>query len=250
MRLRRGMGVFLLVAATMAAALLGTRVPEALAEVEAFRVKEVELQGDRYLTQEEVAELLDLPTETSVWDDLEPFARRIRTHGLVDSVRVRRRLPGTLVVEVKEREPVALLPTPVLTPVDRTGQELPLDPARHRLDLPILQPVREPWSEDLPLVPGQIRLLTEEVARLAESDPGLSASLSEVALGSEGHVMLRLVDPEILLRARPPLRAAHLREGLRVLADAVERRPERTPRAVDLRYRDQIVVRFGDPNGR
>lgn len=250
MRTRRGMGVFVLVALTMVLAILLTRAPEALADVEVFRVKNVELEGARFLTLEQVEELLDVSPEASVWDDLEPLARKVRAHGLVREARVRRRLPSTLLVQVAEREPAALLPTPVLTPVDEHGRVLPIDPARFRVDLPIVQPVREPWTDGGSLAPGEIRLLAGEAARLAGTDPGLLGSVSELAIDSEGDILLRLSDPEVALHYRPPVTAARLREGLRVMAHAAGRRPGTQPRVVDLRFEDQVVVRFSHPNQR
>jgi len=53
-------------------------------------------------------------------------AVRLRAHPLIRAVEVSRRLPGTLVVEVEERVPVGLVPTPTLQPVDRDGHRLPL----------------------------------------------------------------------------------------------------------------------------
>lgn len=260
MRMRRSTGVFLLIAGTMAVVLLGARVPEALAGMETFRVRAVHVEGTRYLDPAQVEELAGLSADASVWDDMEPVARRVRAHGLVADADVRRKLPAGLVLQVREREPVALLPTPVLAPVDREGRLLPLDPARHRMDLPVLHPAQDgsipkgsvsdrPESAD-GATPGRVRLMAGEVARLAETDPGLLASLSEVALLEGGDVVLRFLAPAVELRYRPPLNAARLREGLRVLSDAAERRPEESPSGVDLRYRDQVVVRFEDSNGR
>jgi cell division protein FtsQ len=250
MRIRRGVGVLVLVVGTMVIVTSMSRVPEALAGVELFRVKKVELEGARFLTLDEVKELLDVTAEASVWDDLEPLGLRVRRHGLVAEADVRRRLPGTLVVRVREREPVALLPTPVLSPVDREGRVLPIDPARHRLDLPVVHPLREVQREEEPLRRSEIRLLAGEVATLAQTDPGLLGSVSELAVDSGGDIALRMTDPDVTLHYRPPLRAGHIREGLRVLSDAAQRHPDRTPRVVDLRYADQVVVRFQPLNRR
>jgi hypothetical protein len=246
--MHRGVGVVLLVGGTMVVAVAGSRAPEALAGAGLFHVRAVELEGARFLEAEELARLMAIPPDGSVWDDTEPLLERVRTHPLVREARIRRRLPATLVVEVVEREPVAFLPMPVLTPVDRDGRLLPVDPAAHRLDLPILQPVREPWREGATLTPAEVRVLAGEVGRLAEMEPGTLASVSELAADAGGDVLVRLADPDVTLRYRPPLAPGRLREGLRVLSDALERRPGQIPEVVDLRYDDQVVVRFRHPN--
>lgn len=240
--MRRGTGLLVLVSATAVAAAGVTHLPDALAETELFRVSQVWVEGNRYLTEAEVLETAALPPDASIWSDLEPPASRLRAHALVEEVRIRRRPPGTLRVEIVEREPVALLPAPTLTPVDREGRTLPLAPERHPLDLPLVQPAAEDGSR--PLTSAEVRLLARELERLGELDPLVLASVSEAALGAWGDVHLRLGDPRVTLRYHPPLGAARLREGIVVLADALERDPERRPEAVDLRFADQVVVAF------
>jgi hypothetical protein len=248
--MRRGTGVLLLVAGAMALALAATRVPDALAEVEAFRVTAIELQGERYVALEDLEGHLGDVLGRSVWDDPDPLARRVEMHPLVREARVRRRFPSTLVVHLVEREPVALIPTPALVPLDREGRRLPLDPAVHRMDLPLVQPVREPWSEGISLTPSEIGLLAGEAHRLRELDPALLASASELALTPGGDILIRMGEPRITLLYRTPVPTSRLRQGLRVLADARDRRPDEAPLTIDLRFDDQVVVRFANPNRR
>ncbi len=248
--MRRGTGVLLLVAAAMALATLATRVPEALAGVEGFRVSGFQLEGERFLTRDEVVELLGDPGSHSLWDELDPLARRIEAHPLVREARVRRKLPSTLLVQVVEREPVALIPGPALVPLDREGRELPLDAARHRLYLPLVQPVREPWAEGISLTRREVAVLAREAAMLRELDPGLAASASEFALSAGGDILLRMGEPRITLLYRSPASTATLRRGLRVLGDFADRRPDERPLVIDLRFDDQVVVRHRNPSGR
>ena len=115
------------------------RVPGALARVDWFRVRSVRVEGVRYLTAPEVEQAAAVPSEANLWDDVAPVAERVRALTLVKDVHVSRRIPGTLVLRIEERQPVALLPTPTLEPVDLDGRRLPLDPALHRLDLPVVR---------------------------------------------------------------------------------------------------------------
>ena len=239
-----------------------TRVTQSLAQVEQFHVRNVELEGSRYLARDEVLAFIGLSAELSVWDDLEPVAARLRSHPLLLEARVGRRLPSTLVFTVTEREPVALFPTPVLAPVDREGRRLPIDPSEHPLDLPLLHPREDGWNgveaggtrptgiDDGTLSPVPLRILAGEISRLGTMEPDVAASLSDVAMDRWGDVILRLSDPSVEIRYRPPLSPARLREGLQVLGDALDRAPDRRPRAVDLRFEDQVVVRYLPPNTR
>ncbi|TVP77863.1 MAG: FtsQ-type POTRA domain-containing protein [Gemmatimonadales bacterium] len=234
-RSRRGLRFLLLVVVGVLVAVALTRAPDALARMELFQVQEIRLDGARHLTVEEVRETAALPPGFSVFDERAPVARRVEGHPMVARARVSRRWPSTLVVEVEEREAVAFHATPTLVVVDREGQPLPLDPVLHRLDLPVVEAA----------TPGGLRRVATEVARVGEMEPGVAAVLSDAVALPDGSVALHLSDPDVVLLYRPPLAPARLRRGLRVLTDALDRRPDRMPSAVDLRFADQVVVRWG-----
>ena len=142
--MRRGaFGVVVALVVVVLGALGGRHVPEALAHVDAFRVRRVEVEGVRWLDPLEVRRHAAIPDSANVWNDLDSWARTLETHPMVRRASVKRRLPGTIVVTIEEREPLALAATPTLEPVDRDGMILPIDPAAVRLDLPVLRPEGE-----------------------------------------------------------------------------------------------------------
>jgi cell division protein FtsQ len=237
--------VLLTVAAVVAFGWVAGRIPDALARMELFEIRTVRVEGARWLTDEEAARTLALPPGTNLWEDPAPWVDRIRQHPLVAEARARRRIPGTLVLKVVERQPVALLPAPALEPVDPEGHRLPIDPVLHRLDLPLLQPHVEGARDDRVLTPARLRVLASELSRLAEAEPDFLASVSEVAMDEAGDVMARLASPTgVTVRFRVPLASRRLQEGWVVLDDALRRRPGVAVRALDLRFADQVVVHF------
>ncbi len=247
--MRRGIGLFVTVSLGMLIVLEVPPVIRALSRAEIFRVVDVSVEGAQHLTQDEVLTAAAIPARMSIWDDMEPLAVRLRSHPLIREVRIRRQLPRRLVLEVWEREPVALLPRPTLMPVDREAHLLPISPVGRRMDLPLLQPRRDD-GEGTELTPVQLRELTSELSRLRELDPAVFALVSEVALDSWGDILVHLGQPRVTLRYRAPLVPARLSDGLLVLTDALEREPDRTLVSVDLRFADQVVVRFFDSQGR
>lgn len=236
--------VLLTVAGVVALGGAAGRIPDALARVDFFEIRTVRVEGARWLTDEEATRMLGLPPGTNLWEDLSPWAERIRQHPLVAEARARRRIPGTLVLQVVERQPVALLPSPALEPVDPEGRPLPIDPVLHRLDLPLLQPHLEGSPDERSLTPVRLRTLTAELKRLSEAEPDFLASVSEVAMDEGGDVVARLSSPQIVVRFRVPLASRRLQEGWVVLEDALLRRPGVRVRALDLRFADQVVVHF------
>jgi len=245
--MRNGVRLLLATALLGGGILAAQHAPEALASVEFFRVDRIELEGARYLALDDAVTRAGIPERFSVWDDLDGLSQRLGTHPLVLEARVHRRFPSTLVLRVREREPVALVPTPGLVPVDAEGRVLPIDPVQHALDLPLLRPSP---GEGRSLSSGDLRTLVGEVARIAALEPVLAASISEASLDAWGDAVVHLVEPRTALHFRPPLTADRLEEGYRVLADALQRRPGQTPAIIDLRFADQVVVRYSPRNPR
>lgn len=198
-----------------------------LRSMDFFRVRRVELQGVRYATPDEIVSRLGVDTLASVWDDVSPLEARVAEHPQVRSVRIRRKLPGTLVVVVTENPPVALVATPRgLVVTDADGDSLPVDPTTMDVDLPVLA------RKDLVL----LRLLAETQVE----EPALFARVSEAGRTGRGELLLQL--PEFRILADSTVHAARLAEVLPVELDAARRNWR--PRELDLRFRDQVIVRL------
>lgn len=220
----------------------GSRVPEAMASMETFKVTEVQVRGLRHLQRDEVMAILGVHAGTSVWVDTAPLEESLREHTLVKDARIERQLPGTLVVDVVERRPVALVPTPTLEAVDDEGVRLPVDPSQVRLDLPVLL-VDERPAQGARFLPDHTRQLLAVVGRLQAADTAFLQRVSEVGWNDDGSVIARWSEPRVDFLLRTDTSARRLREGFAVLADAVARQPDSAPTFVDLRYADQVVVR-------
>ena len=113
-------------------------LPDALAELELFRAREYKVVGTRLLEEKQVLAAAAISPFLSVFDDLTPIEQRLAQHPLVRRAHVTTELPATLVVTIEERVPVGFVVSPVLEPVDRDGEVLPLDPVEQGLDLPVL----------------------------------------------------------------------------------------------------------------
>ena len=226
-------------------ALAADWLPDALAELEFFRARDYKVYGARLLKEEQVLAAAAISPFVSVFDDLTSIELRLEQHPLIRRARVTAELPGTLVLTIEERTPVGFVAGPVLEPVDRDGQILPLDPVEHRLDLPVL--IRA--GGGTALTPSELRILAREVDRLAADDPTFLAAVSEMAIDERGDATA-LLSGELLLRFRPPLSHRRLRDGLTVLEDADLRHPDQTASVLDLRFEDQVVVGYPEPRAR
>lgn len=146
-----------------------------------FEVRRIEVVGARYLAPTTITAALGLTSGASVWEDKGGMERRVRTLGGIETVRVSRRLPSTLRVEVTEVEPVALAQGPTgLVPVARDGRPLPYDPALGPVDAPVVERAAAP--------------LIAALATVQETDPGLYADVAAARTdgGEGGEVVLEL----------------------------------------------------------
>ena len=206
-----------------------------------FRVRSVEIRGARYLQPSEILARLKVDTLASLWDDLTPYRDRIRRHPQISDVSISRRMPGTLVVTVKENLPVALIQTPAgLLPYDSLGKQLPIDPARTSLDLPIVA-TADP-------------VLLKLVGAIRASEPDVFARIDEVRRTGRDEILLTLsrgatasvVAPSdnktLLVRVPVGLSVERLADIFPVETD-LARRQVRVGE-LDLRYRDQVIARL------
>lgn len=235
--------VALVLTLVWALSLAGEMAPEALARVPVFRARNHEFVGLRFLTGETVLRTAGIGPDASLWDDPSGWEERLERHPLVRKATVRKRFPATLVVEVEERAPVGLVPTPTLEPVDGEGRYLPLDPTRFPLDYPILRPPRGAEPGALP-TPVQIRHLAE-AAEVLRSEPDFWSQVSEIEPGPHGGIVVRRGQPEVVFRFPPRVEVGRIREAMAVLHDAERRGVSRPPLSVDLRFAGYVYPYWG-----
>jgi len=199
----------------------------ALRRLTYFHVRRIELRGVRYLQPEDVVARLRVDTLRSIVDDVTPLEQRLRGHPQVKDVHISRRFPGTLIVEVTENLPVALVPRgDGLQPYDSAGRALPIDPSRVALDLPVVT------------VPDRGALAL--MGALRSTDAPLYQRISEVA--PVGGDLLFTLTPALRVRANAGVAAERFRDIFPVESD-LARRNERASE-LDIRYRDQVVARI------
>ena len=197
-----------------------------LARMTFFRVRRVRIEGARYTAPRDILRQLHVDTTVSVWTDLGPLEARVAELPEVREAVIRRKLPGTLVVTVAERVPVALVPTPQgLKPYDASGLPLPIDPSRKPVDAPILAH-RDTTA---------LRLLAD----LRQRAPELYQRLSDVRrVGDE----FDFTFATFLVRAMTNVTVRRLEDVEPVERDLAARRLQASE--LDLRFRDQVIARL------
>lgn len=87
-----------------------------------FDFENIIVEGNHFLSESEVTQLAKIDTKKNLFEiDLRAVEERVAKHQLVREVRVSRRLPGSIVIKVVERQPLAVINR---TPIDAEGRLL------------------------------------------------------------------------------------------------------------------------------
>ncbi len=223
-------------------------------KMEFFHLRAVAVEGTRYLSPDSVVARLQLDTMRSVWDDTGPLAAKLRLMSQVSDVEISRKLPGTLLISIRENVPVALAPSPRgLEAVDSTGVVLPIDPAREDLDLPIAN--------------QRDRAILSLLGSARAGNPVLYQRISEISRDGRDGLLLQLSVPHgaaavfpggtaddslaaessfrpsaLRVRAMVGVSVSRLADIFPVESDLMRRRA--IVAELDLRYRDQVIARL------
>jgi cell division protein FtsQ len=201
--------------------------PPLLAHLAFFRVRRVEVNGTHYIQADDIYRRLRLDSTASVWDDTRPLERRLTSLPGVRAVTISRKLPGTLLVQVSERSPVAFVPSASgLQAADADGHLLPLDPSRVAVDLPVLEQLDTALVRLLADVRGTSPALFDRISAARRVSP------AEITLAVNG----------VIVRAKPNVTASRLSDIIPVEQDLARRGAH--PAELDLRFRDQVIARL------
>ena len=224
-------------------------------KLEFFHLRTVAVEGTLYLSPERVVERLGVDTMRSVWDDTDPLVERLRSMPQIGDVTISRKLPGTLVVSIRENLPVALAASPRgLEAVDSLGVVLPIDPTRDDLDLPIAAQRDKPILALLGDVRANNPMMFHRINEVArDGRNGMVLSLLPLFTGNAVNPPAVAGDslsvPEApaaprMLRVRVSVgvSAARLADIFPVESDLLRRRA--SVAELDLRYRDQVIARL------
>jgi cell division protein FtsQ len=223
-----------LVGVIAGAALLWT-IPRLFAGLDYFHVQRVQLHGARFLAPTAVVDALRGDTSASVLGDLARFQAQVESMPLVASARVTRKLPGTLIINVVERIPVALVATrDGFRGVDSAGHKLPIDPAIATFDAPIVLPPR--GTRDT----AADRRLFNLLGAMRERAPALFDAIEEAQRVSATEWQFRTSRQRV--RVQPEVTLARLADIFPVEQDLIRR----NVRAVelDLRFRNLVIARL------
>lgn len=211
------------------------------------RVATVVVEGNRIVSSREIVALADVPLRELIFEiDLYAIEQRVLRHPYVKSAAVHRDLPDRIRITIEERKPVAVLAQGTLYYLDAEGYVLPSTRAEAVFDLPVLS-VALPQKDCVPGRQSTNPIVREALALLSVAravDDEVYRNISEINLdGASGFVFYtaEFGIPVLLGRERIGVKLVTFGEFWKKI---VARRGANALESIDLRFEDQVVVRW------
>jgi len=209
-----------------------------------FAVKGVDVRGAHLVSTERILEAAQIPRGRSVFLlDPHRIARQVEALPEVQRAEVVRELPNRVTVVVEERKPFTLVHAGRLHWIDESGHVLGREAQAVTPPTPLISGLSEAELLSVGAAPnGKARDALRLIRALLRSGSALAIEISEIDMGyGDGPVLYTVNGVEVRLGAEDwEERLARL-EG--VLAQQTAR--DGHIRAVDLRFRDQVVLQGG-----
>ena len=179
----------------VAAKYLGVPVIQKIKSHPVFMVRKVVVEGARYIDPEAICSTAGIKKGINIFEvDLVGVAKTLKSNYTAEDFTVFRRLPDTVVIEMHERKPVALLNLKTLVGVDSQGVPLPHIGADMVDSLPIISGISSLSS--LSDSTTRVRLITglRMLDCISADAPAVYSRISEVDVTNMADMGVCLVD--------------------------------------------------------
>jgi cell division protein FtsQ len=235
--------IFLFIGAIALFSTVAYWTPRLLERTSFLKIDTISIDGNRYLSNGEVLALVgELRGQNILLGDLEGYRNLILTSGWVKDATLRRLLPSTIEVVVKERRPIGIGRFfNRLYLIDELGNVLDEHgPVFSDLDLPIIDGLSTGTDQDIEVDLARARLAVRLIADL-ESKPKLSERVSQINVDDSYNAVVLLSDDQTLIHLGAERFVQRLMSYIE-LAPALHARVANID-YVDLRFENRIYVR-------
>jgi cell division septal protein FtsQ len=215
-------------------------------------VQRVLIQGNSVVQANEILQLAHIADDARMYDlDLTKIRQDVVSHYFLKDVVVERDLPSTIRITVTERTPIAMINAGELRYLDPEGIVLPHSASGELFDLPLITGI----PNDVPPKVGaelthadiQEALAILSSARLVNKE--MFYLISEVRLRNGGDIVLYTADGSIPILFGRGNAASKLVRLESLWSEVVRERGSRSVQYIDVRFDDQVVVRWKESPG-
>lgn len=209
-----------------------------------FYLQQFEIHGTRYLTHRDVVALSGLSLGDQLFESsMSEVETQIRRSPYVKYVRVERRLPSTLLVMIREEEPIAFLNDGILKIISADGRILPRAIDFDYPDVPVIHLTGEnAYSEGDFVHETGVRQALEFLRTCRRVSVDLFDLISEIDTTSEA-LDVRLIQGGAQLRFNQTDLGTQLLNFSYYLDRKNDHSFLRSVEYIDIRFQDRIIVK-------
>jgi len=210
-------------------------------------VSGVRIEGLRIVPSEEIFHLAAVPMEKQLYDvKLSEVRDRVRQNPFVKDVAVHRDPPDRILIQVEERVPQAVVAAGRMFYVDAEGMLMPVIRSENAFDLPVITGAAEVQQCEIGthLTHPAIREALLLVMAAQRLDDALYRRISEVHIEPSGDLLLYTADGGVPVVVGRGDITTKLERFDAFWTAVVTSRGAQTLASVDLRFADQVVVRW------
>ncbi len=204
---------------------------------ELFEFKHLKIVGTKYTQQKEILNYAKIDSSLSLFKlDLKLIAEHVKKHPLVQNAVVSRRLPSTLIIQVEEKKPIALLNQNQLLPIDANGDILNGLKPDMLFDLPIISNVEAGQETN-------IKEIVDFLNYIKKYQFPLYCEISEISFSQKVGIYFCLVDdsiPVVLGKGNYQTKGQHF---TKVLSIVKGKKQLSDVEFFDLRFENQVIVK-------
>lgn len=210
-------------------------------------VRRITVDGNTVVTTNEILQLAHVEMGSKLYDlDLMRIQKDVSSHYFLKEVIVERDLPSTVHITVVERSPVAMISGKDLRYLDPEGVVLPHSVSGELFDLPLISGIPSGVSTEVGTVlqhPDIREALTVlSTAKLVGNE--LFHLVSEIQLRNGGDIVLYTAEAGIPILFGRGNTASKLVRLQTFWNDVVRDRGPGSVQYIDIRFEDQVVVRW------
>lgn len=205
-----------------------------------FQLANIDVDGNRALSSQRALEMVPVEKGTNIFAvDLDAIETAIESDPRVEEVSIRRLLPSTIIITIREREPIMFVSGAELHGLDEQGLVIPLERGEELQDVPvltgILPQVQPGQGSDLLGIQNALAI-REAILQLA---PSLWDKISEINMAQPEAPMLYLVGDGAQVRLASGDVRTQIQRLWAVLSDLAVH--GMAAKNLDLRFKDQLV---------
>lgn len=214
---------------------------------DAFELKGAKIQGNRFVTKEEIFELAGIDFSKDIFEvNTGEIEKRILKHGMIEKVSVTRFLPSALKIKVKERDLIAAISGSEISAVGVDGNILTQFPMQSVYDLPIITGFHFQTDSAGVRSPEKPELLKQAVAMLNEikfRDLVLYYELSDLQFSRDHGFIFYLKEKNVPVVFGFDDFSTKVQYFLTIYHHLLDKNELTQAKVIDLRFKDQVVVK-------